>query len=76
MVTTYVSCMMWLEMLAASEDIDHADHDKVDTATTSLPTSTGIGTTAATSQGIVMVLLLPPLNGKSFARVLKPLNIS
>ena len=58
-------------MFAASEDIDHADQDKVDTATTSLPTSTGIGTTAATSQGIVMVLLLPPLNGKSFARLLK-----
>ena len=76
MVTTYILCIMWLGMFAASEDIDRADQDKVDTATTSLPTSTGIGTTAATSQGIVMVLLLPPLNGKSFARVLKPLNIS
>lgn len=62
---------MWLGMFAASEDIDRADQDKVDTATTSLPTSTGIGTTAATSQGIVMVLLLPPLNGKSFAKLLK-----
>ena len=50
---------MWLGMFAASEDIDHADQDKVDTATTSLPTSTGIGTTAAT------------LNGKSFAKLLK-----
>ena len=49
-------CMMWLGMFADSEDIDRADQDKVDTATTSLPTSTGIGTTAATSQGIVMFL--------------------
>ena len=55
---------MWLGMFAASEDIDRADQDKVDTATTSLPTSTGIGTTAATSQGIVMVLLLPHTSPK------------
>ena len=66
MVTSYILCMMWLGMFAACEDIDHADQDKVDTATTSLPASTGIGTTAATSQGIVLVLLLPPLNGKSY----------
>ena len=46
--------------VADSEDIDRADQDKVDTATTSLPTSTGIGTTAATSQDIVMFLLCSP----------------
>ena len=36
--------MMWLGMFADSEDIDRADQDF------------GIGTTAATSQGIVMFL--------------------
>ena len=40
---------------ADSDDVEGADHEKVDAATASLPASTGVGTTAATSQGLFLL---------------------
>ena len=70
--------MMWLENFA---DSDSADQDKVDAAATSLPTSTGIGTTVVTSEGILFVkwkeglLSVTNLKWKTISIPLKPLTI-